>query len=222
MAMKHGPYLLTERNDPGFRNQVPEKTSLYLLFGAQVDWVRSKISLVSLQEPLLATVKRQKRLWFGHVTCHDSLSKISLQGTLEVGPCFGQQRKCWMDSIEESTSLPMPELFTRAFCGKDLNRISAESSVMSPRCERWFFNIPLNSTSFFVVHHDLPSCNKNWHPSSCHYSSTVLQPGIAQSEVLLDIRKYLCMVLAQHFSPGTKHSLAGTAVKCILNLTVEL
>ena len=33
------------------------------------DWVRSKISsLVGPQEPLLATVKRRKLAWFGHVT----------------------------------------------------------------------------------------------------------------------------------------------------------
>ena len=35
------------------------------------------------REPLLATVKRRKLAWFGHVTRHDSLSKTVLQGTLE-------------------------------------------------------------------------------------------------------------------------------------------
>ena len=37
-----------------------------------------------------------------------------------------------MDNIKEWTSLPMPELLTRAFCGKDWKKISVESSVMSP------------------------------------------------------------------------------------------
>ena len=42
--------------------------------------VRSKINfLVGPQEPLLATVNRRKLEWFGHVTRHDSLSKIILQ-----------------------------------------------------------------------------------------------------------------------------------------------
>ena len=50
------------------------------------DWVWSRISfLVGPQEPLLATVKRRKLAWFGHVTSHVSLSKMILQGTLEGG-----------------------------------------------------------------------------------------------------------------------------------------
>ena len=50
------------------------------------DWVRSKINfLEGTQKPLLATVKRQKLAWFGHVTRHDNLSQTILQGTLEVG-----------------------------------------------------------------------------------------------------------------------------------------
>ena len=50
------------------------------------DWVWSKFHfVVGPQEHLLATVKRRKFAWFGHVTRHDSLSKSTLQGTLEVG-----------------------------------------------------------------------------------------------------------------------------------------
>ena len=50
------------------------------------DWVRSKINFpVGPQKPPLATVKRRKLAWFGHVTRHDSLSKTILQGTLEGG-----------------------------------------------------------------------------------------------------------------------------------------
>ena len=38
-----------------------------------------------------------------------------------------------MDNIKEWTSLPMPELLTRAFCGeKNWNRTYAESSLMFP------------------------------------------------------------------------------------------
>ena len=53
------------------------------------DWVQSKINfLVGPQKPLLVTVMRGK-LWFGHVTHHDSLSlsKMILQGTLGGGGC---------------------------------------------------------------------------------------------------------------------------------------
>ena len=37
-----------------------------------------------------------------------------------------------MDNVKEGTSLPMPELLTRASGRKDWKRISAESSVVSP------------------------------------------------------------------------------------------
>ena len=98
------------------------------------DWVRSKINfLKGLQEPLLATVKRRKLAWFGHVTSHDSLSKTLLQGTLEGGRRRGRQRECWINNIKEWTSVLMPELPTKAFCRKDWKRISAKSSLISPK-----------------------------------------------------------------------------------------
>ena len=98
------------------------------------NWMRSKInSFVGPREPLLATVKRRKLAWFGHVTRHDGLSKAILQGTLEGERRRSRQRKCWMDDTTEWTFLPMAELLTRASCRKDWKRVSAESSLMSPR-----------------------------------------------------------------------------------------
>ena len=98
------------------------------------DCVQSKIDfLVSPREPLLATVKRRTLAWLGHVTHRDSFSKTIAQGTLEDGRCCGWQRKRWMVNIKEWTSLPMPELLTTVSCRKDWKRISAESSLMSPR-----------------------------------------------------------------------------------------
>ena len=62
------------------------------------NWFRGKITfLVGSQEPILATVKRRKVAWFGHVKRHDILSKTILQGTLEGGQRRGRQRKCWTD-----------------------------------------------------------------------------------------------------------------------------
>ena len=50
------------------------------------EWVQRMINfLVSLQEPPLATVKRRKLTWFGHVANRNSLSKTICQGTLEDG-----------------------------------------------------------------------------------------------------------------------------------------
>ena len=134
-SMAVGPYLLT----PEKRIQVFETKCLRKLLRISHlehktnDWVRSKINFLDPQEPLLASVKRQKLAWFAHVNCHGSLSQTILHGTLEGGQRYGRQRKCWMDNIKEWTSLPMPEMLTRASCRKDWRRISAESSLMSPR-----------------------------------------------------------------------------------------
>ena len=81
---------------------------------------------------LLANVKRRK-LVLGlspHTTVFlfvFFLPKAVLQGTLEGGRRHGRQRKCWMDKVEEWTSLPMPELFTMASRRTDWKRTSAES-----------------------------------------------------------------------------------------------
>ena len=76
MAVKHGPCLLTEKKVP---NQVPEKTSLHLILGAQDQQQGvgpDQLNFaVDLQKLLSATVKKRKLAWFSHVTCHDSLSK---------------------------------------------------------------------------------------------------------------------------------------------------
>ena len=50
------------------------------------DFVRAHVtSLAGPQEPLMATVKKRKVVWFGHVNRHNSLPKTVLQGTLEGG-----------------------------------------------------------------------------------------------------------------------------------------
>ena len=83
------------------------------------DWVRSKISFPVGQQKLLATVKRLKLAWFEHVTYHESLSKIILQGTVEGGRRSGREKICWTENVKEWTLLPMPDLLTRAFYRKD-------------------------------------------------------------------------------------------------------
>ena len=82
---------------------------------------------------LLATVKGRKHAWFGHVTCMTASPEYIFQGTLENGRRRGRHRKCWMDNIIEWRCLPMPELLTKTSCRKDWKRISAESSLVSPR-----------------------------------------------------------------------------------------
>ena len=51
-----------------------------------------------------------------------------------------------LTTLKEWTSLPMPELLTRVSCRKDWKRISAESSLKSPRRPSWSRDWPeLNS-----------------------------------------------------------------------------
>ena len=90
--------------------------------------------LVGSQEPRLASVKRWKLAWFRHVARRDCVSKNRPWGHLEkVGDRYhDQQRKCCMDNIKKWTSLPMPELLTKASCRTDWKRISAKSSLMPP------------------------------------------------------------------------------------------
>ena len=90
-------------------------------------------ALVGPQEPLLATVKRRKLGWYGHMTRHDSLCKTIMQGTIEGGRRRGRQRKAWMDNIKEWTGLTMPELLTAANDRPTWRQIARTSSLISPR-----------------------------------------------------------------------------------------
>ena len=118
-AVKHGPCLLTEKKSQAFETKCMRKL-LRISFLEQKtnDWVRSKISsLVGGQEPPLATVKRRKLAWFGHVTRYDSLSK-----TLEFGIRCGWQKKCWLDNIKQGPPAEMTRrgsLFNRPSCPPD-------------------------------------------------------------------------------------------------------
>ena len=124
------------KKDPGFQNQMPEETFRYFLLGAQDQRLMcaEQISLlVGPHEPLLATVKRQKLAWFGHVTRHDSFSKTVLQAPLRVCDIrwLGRGNAGWI--FKEWTYLPIPDVLTRASCRKALKRISAKSYLKSPR-----------------------------------------------------------------------------------------
>ena len=86
------------------------------------DWVRSKINfLVGPQEALLASFKKGKLAWFGHVTRNDSLSKTILQGTKEGLQRRDRRGNAGRTEIKKCTSLSIPALLTRprACCIKD-------------------------------------------------------------------------------------------------------
>ena len=105
------------KKDPGFGNQVPEEISLHLLLGAQDQLLGVHAEQAQLPCGSTGTSSyncQERTAWFGHVTCHDSLSKTILHGILESRWRRGRQRKCWTDNIKEWTSLPMPERLARA------------------------------------------------------------------------------------------------------------
>ena len=53
----------------------------------------------------LATIKRCKVQWYGHVSRSSGLAKTILQGTVKGGRRQGGQRKRWEDNIREWTGL---------------------------------------------------------------------------------------------------------------------
>ena len=67
-------------------------------------------TIVKLYEDLLATVKRRKLKWYGHVTRPDGLTKVILQGTVEGSRRRGRLRKRWIDNIAEWTGKSSPRL----------------------------------------------------------------------------------------------------------------
>ncbi|GFR77564.1 endonuclease-reverse transcriptase [Elysia marginata] len=91
------------------------------------------VAYVGPQEPLLATVKRRKLAWFGHVTRHDSLSKTILQGTVEGKRRRGRQKKAWCDSIKEWTGMAMYELVRSASDRDAWRQKTYSSNLRSPR-----------------------------------------------------------------------------------------
>lgn len=98
------------------------------------DFVRSEVQKrVGHQEPLLATIKRRKLAWFGHITRHTTLSKTILQGTVEGGRRRGRQKKSWQDNIKEWTDLSVPDLLETVTDRQHWRKICAASALRSPR-----------------------------------------------------------------------------------------
>ena len=98
------------------------------------DYVRSLLrSLVAPQEPLLATVRRRKLAWFGHVMRHVTLSKTITRGTVEGGPRRGRQRKSRSDNVKDWTAVTFPHLLSTAANRTACRRTAASSALRSPR-----------------------------------------------------------------------------------------
>ncbi|PIK33493.1 endonuclease-reverse transcriptase [Apostichopus japonicus] len=95
-------------------------------------YVRETVGdLVGPYVPLLSTVKRRKLAWFGHVTRHDSMSEVILQGTVEGGRRRGRQRRNWSDNVKDWIGLDMQDLLTTA-ANRSAWRTMSAATVMSP------------------------------------------------------------------------------------------
>ena len=98
------------------------------------DYVLTTVrNLVGPQQPLLATVKRRKLAWFGHLTRHNSLSKTILQGTVEGGRRRGRQRTSWMENVKTWTDMTMQELLSTTTDRKAWRKKCASSALKSPQ-----------------------------------------------------------------------------------------
>ena len=61
------------------------------------------IKHIGPDEDLLATVKRRKLKWYGHVTRSDGLTKVIFQGTVEGSRRRGRPKNSWIVNIAEWT-----------------------------------------------------------------------------------------------------------------------
>ena len=96
------------------------------------DYVWSIVkNLVGPQKPLLATIRRWKLAWFGHVMWHDSLSKTITQGTVKGRWRHGQQKKSWFDNTKDWTQMTLSDLLSMT-ANRKAWRMSASLALRSP------------------------------------------------------------------------------------------
>ena len=98
-------------------------------------FVRWQVELAAgTQELLLATAKRRKLQWYGHVTRHSTMATTILQGTLEGGRRRGRPRKSWSDNVREWSGMDTPTLVREAENRHGWRKLSTEASRHSPLC----------------------------------------------------------------------------------------
>ena len=81
-------------------------------------------------EDLLATVKRGKLKWYGHVTRWDGLTKVILQGTVEGSRRRGRPKKS--DNIAEWTGKSYAETQAMAHNRKEWGELTRTSIMARP------------------------------------------------------------------------------------------
>ena len=80
----------------------------------------------------LATVKRRKLKWYGHVTRSDGLSKVILQGTVKGSRRRGRPKKSWSDNIAEWTGKSFAETQAMAHNRQEWRELTRKSIMTRP------------------------------------------------------------------------------------------
>ena len=97
-------------------------------------FVRQLVTILAgMQEPFLATVKRWKLAWYGHISRHDSLSKTILQGTVESKQRRGCPRKSWSDNVKDWTNQPTAQMLHAAEDHQQWRAMAEEASILPPQ-----------------------------------------------------------------------------------------
>ena len=81
----------------------------------------------------LASVKRRKLKWYGHVTRSSGLAKTILQGTVQGRRRRGRQRKRREDNIKEWTGLEWNTLLWKAENREEWRKLVVKSTQRSAR-----------------------------------------------------------------------------------------
>ena len=84
-------------------------------------------------EDFLASMKRRKLKWYGHVTRSLGLAKTILHGTVQEGRRRGRQRKRWEDNIKEWTGLEWNILLRKSKNRKEWRKLVVKSTVVHQR-----------------------------------------------------------------------------------------
>ena len=87
-------------------------------------------------EDLLASVKRRKLKWYGHVTRSSGLAKTIQQGTVQGGRRSGRQRKRWEGNIKEWTGFEWNNILREAENGEEWKILAVKSTVVPERSAR--------------------------------------------------------------------------------------
>ena len=97
IAAKHGPCLVAEEKDPGFRNQVSEETSLHLLLGA---WCGARSTPLSIHRNLFWQLSRDGNLnSLGMSRITTASPKLSFRAHWRVGDAMvGRRNAVWTTS----------------------------------------------------------------------------------------------------------------------------